>query len=154
MGNYGIIECESKPGFALSTNVYRAIESTDTPELVQNDVGKSEYLGGEWKMLYNIYKIHLVHIGENNMKWAQVLKRVDSEKDLGVFSSTHNKECKHCQQKPGYIVFRSFTYMDKMLFLNLYKSMVRPHIEYAMQVWSPQYKKDKLTLENVQRRAI
>ena len=40
--------------FAYDTNVYRAIESTDTPELlqnVQNDVGKSEYLGGKWKML-------------------------------------------------------------------------------------------------------
>ena len=30
--------------------------------------------------------------------------------------------------------------------------MVWPHIEYATQVWSPQYKKDKITLENVQRR--
>ena len=40
------------------------------------------------------------------------------------------------------------------MFLNLYKSMVRLHIEYATQVWSPQYKKDKITLENVQRRAM
>ena len=31
--------------------------------------------------------------------------------------------------------------------------MVRPHIEYATQVWPPQYKKDKMTLKNVQRRA-
>ena len=51
--------------FADDTNVYRAIESTDTPELLQNDVGKSEYLGGEWKMLYSINKCHHVHIGEN-----------------------------------------------------------------------------------------
>ena len=43
--------------------------------------------------------------------------------------------------------------MDKEIFLNLYKSMVRLHIEYATQVWSPQYKKDKITLENVKRRA-
>ena len=39
------------------------------------------------------------------------------------------------------------------MFLNLYKSMVWPHIEYATQVWSPQYKLDRITLENVQRRA-
>ena len=39
------------------------------------------------------------------------------------------------------------------MFLNLYKSMVRPCIEYATQVWPPQYKKDKTTLENFQIRA-
>ena len=33
------------------------------------------------------------------------------------------------------------------MFLNLFKSMVWPHIEYATQVWSPQYKKDKIFLE-------
>ena len=38
--------------FADDTKVYRAIESKDTPELLQNDVGKSKYWGGEWKMLY------------------------------------------------------------------------------------------------------
>ena len=51
--------------FADSTKVYHAIESTDTPELLQNDVGKSEYWGGEWKMVYNTDKCHHVHIGEN-----------------------------------------------------------------------------------------
>ena len=39
------------------------------------------------------------------------------------------------------------------MFLNIDKSMVRPHIEYATKVGSPQYKKDKIILENVQRRA-
>ena len=43
--------------------------------------------------------------------------------------------------------------MDKEMFLNLYKSIVRPHLEYATCVWSPQYKKDAITIENVQRRA-
>ena len=40
-----------------------------------------------------------------------------------------------------------------MIFLNLYKSLVRPHLEYATQIWSPLYRKDKITTENVQRRA-
>ena len=39
------------------------------------------------------------------------------------------------------------------MFLSLYKSIVRPHLEYASVIWSPLYKKDKITLENIQRRA-
>ena len=38
------------------------------------------------------------------------------------------------------------------MFLSLFKSIVRPHLEYASVIWSPLYKKDKITLENIQRR--
>ena len=43
--------------------------------------------------------------------------------------------------------------MDKEMFLNLFESVVRPHLEYASTIWSPMYKKDKIQIENVQRRA-
>ena len=43
--------------------------------------------------------------------------------------------------------------MDKDMFLHLYKSLVRPQLEYATSVWSPLYKKDMIAIENVQRLA-
>ena len=119
-------------------------------------------------MFYNTDKCHHVHIGENTeaSKYEMgsgdnrnTIKRVESEKDLGVFIDEKLNFRDHITKKVNIanrnlgIIFRSFTYMDKEMFLNLYKSMVRPHIEYATQVWSRQYKKDKITLENVQRRA-
>ena len=39
------------------------------------------------------------------------------------------------------------------MFLNLFKSIVRPHIEYATPIWSLLNKKDKIIIGNVQRRA-
>jgi len=36
--------------------------------------------------------------------------------------------------------------------INLYKSLVRPHLEQCVSVWSPHYQKDKELLERVQHR--
>ena len=38
--------------------------------------------------------------------------------------------------------------------LQLYFSLVRPHLDYAAPIWSPYMKKDKTLLENVQKFAL
>ena len=46
----------------------------------------------------------------------------------------------------------AFTFKTKDNLLQLYKCLVRPHLEYCMQVWNPYLKKDIDVLEGVQRR--
>jgi len=50
------------------------------------------------------------------------------------------------------MIKRTITYKDLKIMLNLYKTLVRPHVEYCVSAWSPYYKKDKELLEKVQRR--
>ena len=44
-------------------------------------------------------------------------------------------------------------YLDEESFLNLYKALVRPHLEYANQIWAPKLQRQIDSIENVQKRA-
>ena len=51
------------------------------------------------------------------------------------------------------MIRRNITYKEKRLIVPLYKSIVRPHLEYCMHAWSPYLRKDIDMLEKIQRRA-
>ena len=50
------------------------------------------------------------------------------------------------------MLFRNFYKFSKQdTLLKLYKSLIRPHLEFASAVWSPHLAKDIKTIEDVQK---
>jgi len=45
------------------------------------------------------------------------------------------------------MISRTITYRHPTVLLNLYKSLVRPHLDYCSSVWNPYYLKDVELLE-------
>jgi hypothetical protein len=91
---------------------------------------------------------------------AQVpLSFTEEEKDLGVkidtslnFDSHIRTIANKANQMTG-LLWRCFEYIDITMFNSLYKSLIRPHMEYAVSTWSPSTWKHAEILERVQRRA-
>ena len=51
------------------------------------------------------------------------------------------------------MIRRTFTCKDEQTIMQIYKSLVRPHLEYCIQAWRPYLSQDIEMLEKVQRHA-
>ena len=52
------------------------------------------------------------------------------------------------------IIKRKIKYKSKKVIVKLYKTLVRSHLEYCIQFWSPSLASEKKMIESVQRRAL
>ena len=88
-----------------------------------------------------------------------LLTHVTEARDLGVIVDARLSFDNHIASKVSkansilHLIWRSFTFIDTRMLITMYKSLIRPHLEYANCVWNPLKKKHIVALENVQRRA-
>ena len=150
--------------FADDAKLYRALRDSSDVLALQNDLNKLEAWSQKWLLKFNETKCSTIHFGHTNPLVNYTMNGKDltvsnEEKDLGVYVSDNFKFSNHIAKiaaKANSIVGRvkrTFTFMDKEMFNCIYKTIIRPHLEYAVQSWSPHLKKDIRLLEQVQRRA-
>ena len=118
----------------------------------------------DWLMLFNAEKCKVMHFGAGNKLFSYdlgggCLAVSEGERDLGVNVSIDLKVSKQCMKAAATancvlgMISRTISSRSKDIIVNLYKSLVRPHLEYCIQAWRPHYQKDIDVLERVQRRA-
>jgi len=89
---------------------------------------------------------------------GSVLGNVEEQRDLGVYVHRSLKVATQMDRavKKAYgvlaFISRGIEFKSCEVMLQLYKTLVRPHLEYCAQFWSPHFRKDVEALERVQRR--
>ncbi len=103
----------------------------------------------------------ILQLGTRNLKYdyemsGKKLESVHCVKDLGVMIAANLELSQQCKEAEGKVngilgfIKRNFSFRNKDIILPLYKSLVRPHLEYAVQFSSPHFAKNIGKLEAVQ----
>ena len=155
--------------FADDSKIYTAVNNINEQNNLQKYIDSLCVWSSEWLMKFNATKCKCIQFG--NVKHKYKYNMTDScndthelpfdneECDLGIIFQQNLKFDTHITKKTNKanqllgMIKRTFTFMDKTLFLCIYKSLIRSILDYGSPVWNPSSKNLRQMLENVQRRS-
>ncbi|GAB0185706.1 triadin [Grus japonensis] len=159
-----VIECTLSK-VADNTKLCGAVDTLEGRNAIQKDLDRLERWACGNFMKLNKAKCKVLHMGRGNLKHnyrlgGEWLESSPEEKNLGVLGDKKlnmSRQCALVAQKANCIlgsINRNVTSRSGEVILLLCSALVRPHLEYCIQFWGPQHKKDMELLEQVQRRAM
>jgi len=97
-----------------------------------------------------------MHIGKNiDYEYSMngvVLESVEAEMDIGIMMIWKHPASAYANKILG-MIYRTIVNKQSDIMVKLYKSLVRPHVEYCTAAWSRTYTiKDKELIEKIQHR--
>ena len=135
---------------------------------IEDDLKELEHWEKLWLLSFNVDKCKVLHIqhNENPMNDYYLnglrMNKSGQEKDLGVLTSDSllwNEQIESSVSKANQMIcwiVRNLILREKSVMLSVYKALVRPHLEYCVQLWNPVAEQGSwgliLELEGVQRR--
>ena len=139
-----------KNSVLLFADDLKMVAKSSTKAVNQQDINSLVLWQEKWLLNFNTkdHKCKVIHAGKKNpcntyFMGDVLLPVVESEKDLGVLMSKNLDFVDYihlCINKANAMiawVTRTFVSRKKELMLKIYKSMIRPHMEYCVQLWSP-----------------
>ena len=162
------IETADSMLFADDAKMCLPINGSNSQKIFQSEINNVVNWSNNWKLGMNLNKCKVLHLGNQNPNFdysmnskseSVQLNSVNCEKDLGVYIDSQlnfkehvGKSVSSANKMIG-LVRRNFKNLGKEVFSNLYKSLIRPKLEYASPVWNSLSLREKRLLEGVQRRA-